>query len=240
MICGCRELDRGYIPFNFSIKHYCWMNTDLSEVNMTTCLITGRTVMNQHWLNASLPFLVFVVTGWTGQLKTENVQIPPSELVIGWLLSFMVLISTLLGSESPPHKRRSKNETDGKENKRLRISKIRARRGNIFILCSIGKGRPTGGGSVAVVACCPTHLRGWWICGLMCWMGACLGTPGWGFWWATWAAAGVKSLSPWRKQNHLDVVGEKKRWRMSQFLPPGRMTRLVEQKQPWLPPGGRL
>lgn len=23
MLCGCRELDRGYIPFNFSINHYC-------------------------------------------------------------------------------------------------------------------------------------------------------------------------------------------------------------------------
>lgn len=54
-----------------------------------------------------------VVTGWTGQLKTEKAQVPPSELVIGWLLSFMVLISTLL--RSPPRKRRSKNETDGKK-----------------------------------------------------------------------------------------------------------------------------
>lgn len=117
MLCGCRELDCGYIPFNFCINHYCWRNTDLFEVNMTTCLITGRTVLNQHWLKASFFFLVCVVTGWTGQLKTENVQVPPSELVIGWLLSFMVLISTLLGSESPPHKRRSKNKTDAKENK---------------------------------------------------------------------------------------------------------------------------
>lgn len=45
-------------------------------------------------------------------------------------------------------------------------------------------------------ACRLAHLRGWLICGLMCWMGACLGTPGCGFWWATWAAMGVKSLSP--------------------------------------------
>lgn len=206
---------------------------------MTTCLITGRTVMNQHWLNASLSFLVCGVTGWTGQLKTENVQVPPSELVIGWLLSFMVLINTLLGSESPPpRKRRSKNKTDRKENRN--DTEFQRSVQNIFILCSIGKGRPTGGVSVAVVACCPTHLRGWWICGLMCWMGACLGTPGWGFWWATWAAAGVKSLSPWTKQNQLDVVGEKKRWRMSQYLPPGWMKHPVEHKQPWLPPGGRL
>lgn len=196
--------------------------------------------MNQHWLHVSLSFLVCVVTGWTGQLKTEKAQVPPSELVIGWLLSLMVLISKLLGSESPPPASADLRTRLKRKQKRLRISKIRAWRGNIFILCSIGKGRPTGGGSVAVVACCPTHLRGWWICGLMCWMGACLGTPGWGFWWATWAAAGVKSLSPWTKQNQLGIVGEKKRWRMSQYLPPGRMKHPVEHKQPWLPPSGRL
>lgn len=51
------------------------------------------------------------------------------------------------------------------------------------------------------VACRLAYLRGWLICGLMCWMGASLGTPGCGFWWATWAAAGVKSLLPCAQPN---------------------------------------
>lgn len=41
----------------------------------------------------------------------------------------------------------------------------------------------------------PAHLRGWWMCWL-CWAGGIFCTAGTGFWWATCAAAGVKSLSP--------------------------------------------
>lgn len=44
------------------------------------------------------------------------------------------------------------------------------------------------------------HLRGWWMCWLMWWAGGSFCTEGTGFWWATWAAAGVKSLSPWKEQ----------------------------------------
>lgn len=65
---------------------------------------------------------------------------------------------------------------------------------SIFIVCV-----PSGKAWLVerdAAACRLAHFRGWLICGLMCWMGACLGTPGCGFWWATWAAAGVKSLSP--------------------------------------------
>lgn len=63
--------------------------------------------------------------------------------------------------------------------------------GNIFILCVpfVKAGWWSWSG-------CLAHLRGWWMCWLRCWLGGSLGIPGWGFWWATWAAAGVKSLSP--------------------------------------------
>lgn len=70
---------------------------------------------------------------------------------------------------------------------------ICARWGNILILC-VPLGRPAGGVSGAAAAW--AHLRGWWMCWLMCCAGGSLGTQGWGFWCATWAAAGVKSLSP--------------------------------------------
>lgn len=48
-----------------------------------------------------------------------------------------------------------------KEKATPRISKICARRENVFVSCvPFGKGRPTGGGVVAVVACCPGSLAG--------------------------------------------------------------------------------
>lgn len=46
------------------------------------------------------------------------------------------------------------------------------------------------------------HLRGWWMCWLMWWGGGSFCTDGMGFVWATWAAAGVKSLSPWGTRAH--------------------------------------
>lgn len=68
-------------------------------------------------------------------------------------------------------------------------------------------GRPAGGVSVdGLEPAAPAHLRGWWICWLMCWTGGSLGTQGWGFWWATWAAAGVKSLSPWTEHSQSAVI----------------------------------
>lgn len=56
------------------------------------------------------------------------------------------------------------------------------------------------------------------MCWLKCWAGGSLGTQGCGFWCATWAAAGVKSLSPWmekKKRKKLRTIG----W-CSCFLPP--------------------
>lgn len=78
-------------------------------------------------------------------------------------------------------------------------------------------GRPAGGVRVDIVACCLAHLRGWWICWLRCWTGASLGTQGWGFWWATWAAAGVKSLSPWTEHNQSIVIKGKRMNCFAQF-----------------------
>lgn len=40
------------------------------------------------------------------------------------------------------------------------------------------------------------YLRGWWMCWLTWWAVGNFSTEGCGFWWATWAAAGGKSLSP--------------------------------------------
>lgn len=71
--------------------------------------------------------------GLVVQLRTEEAQVPPSEVseffVIGWF-SFMVLISTRLGSEFPPtgadlRTRRTEKKTETTQ----RISKVRARRG---------------------------------------------------------------------------------------------------------------
>lgn len=81
------------------------------------------------------------------------------------------------------------------ENYSLIFLEICACWGNIFILCVL-LGRPAGGVSIAIEACGLAHLRGWWMCWLMCWTEGSLGTQGCGFWWATCAAAGVKSLSP--------------------------------------------
>ncbi len=47
---------------------------------------------------------------------------------------------------------------------------------------------------------CKAHFRGWWMCWLKWWAVGSFCTAGTGFWWATWAAAGVKSLSPWEGQ----------------------------------------
>lgn len=78
-------------------------------------------------------------------------------------------------------------------------------------------GRPAGGVRVDIVACCLAHLRGWWICWLRCWTGGSLGTQGWGFWWATWAAAGVKSLSPWTEHIQSLVIKGKRMNCFEQF-----------------------
>lgn len=53
----------------------------------------------------------------------------------------------------------------------------------------------------------PAHLRGWWMCWLRCWAGGSFCTAGTGFWWATCAAAGVKSLSPLTTTPEMTTVG---------------------------------
>lgn len=76
-----------------------------------------------------------------------------------------------------------------------RVADLRPVGGSIFVVC-VPSGKGLAGGGRRTTQRRSAHLRGWLICGLMCWMGASLGTPGCGFWWATWAAAGVKSLLP--------------------------------------------